>query len=151
LTLDLQFPYSHAISVLLPFERVTARALIVRRKDGAILGTRHHEGAMYALPGGGLEDKEDSAIAIIRELNEENIILQGMDMKWPERIALDYYGPYQELAIWHLFTVENAIAGVSENIETRWIQQDEDVWYPNMLEKIILHLKTHVPMLILSS
>jgi hypothetical protein len=38
-------------TVELPFSRVSARAIVVRRGDGAILGTLHRQNGRYALPG----------------------------------------------------------------------------------------------------
>ncbi len=121
----------------MPFSRVSARAIIIRQKDGAILGTLHRVNGMYALPGGGLENNENAEEAIARELQEENISLIGIDDGWRERITVDYYNGYQELTVWYLFVVKDAdIKPCEENIETRWISQDEDVWYPLIREKI---------------
>jgi hypothetical protein len=148
LILKNQHPYTQSISVELPFERITARAIIIRLKDGAILGAQHHLGAKYALLGGGLNDGEDPPTALIRELNEENVRLQNLDGNWPDRVTVDYFAPYRELSFWYLMTVEDAIIGPSENIETRWIDQNNDIWYPHMLGKIILQMKTYVPTLV---
>ena len=148
LVLEHQYPYLHPITIQLPFERVTARAIIVRARDAALIGTKHHKGAKYALPGGGLNDGEKPTNALIRELNEENIFLHGIDEKWQERVALDYFNDYRELAFWYVMKVDSATIGVSENIETRWIYLHEDVWYPQMREKIMLHLRQYVPTLV---
>jgi 8-oxo-dGTP pyrophosphatase MutT (NUDIX family) len=130
----------------LPFGRVSARAIIVRQEDGAILGTLHRINGRYALPGGGLENNESAEDAIIRELHEENITLIGSDNNWHERITVDYYNGYKELTLWFLFVVKDAdVQPCEENIETRWITQDEDVWYPLTREKIMLSIRSHVP------
>ena len=130
----------------MPFSRVSARAIIIRQKDGAILGTLHRVNGMYALPGGGLENNENAEEAIARELQEENISLIGIDDGWRERITVDYYNGYQELTVWYLFVVKDAdIKPCEENIETRWISQDEDVWYPLIREKILLSVQKQMP------
>ncbi len=133
-------------TISLPFGRVSARALIVRRGDGAILGTLHHEGGKLAPPGGAIDDGETSGEAIARELDEENIQLVGNSEAWKRRIAVSYYAGYKELSIWHIFDVEEAIIGeCDENILSRWVEQDEDVWYPAMWEWIILTLNSELP------
>jgi 8-oxo-dGTP pyrophosphatase MutT (NUDIX family) len=133
-------------SVKLPFSRVSARAIIVRQEDGAILGTLHRKNGMYALPGGAIDDNEHAEDAILRELEEENISLKDSDKSWRERVSVDYYGGYKELTVWYLFVVANAeIQPCEENIETRWISQDEDVWYPFIREKILLAINTLMP------
>jgi ADP-ribose pyrophosphatase YjhB (NUDIX family) len=133
-------------SVELPFSRVSARAIVVRQGDGAIMGTLHRQGGRYALPGGAVDDGESAATAIVRELKEENIILVGDDGQWPERVSVSYFGGYKELSVWYLFLVADAeIEPCEENIETRWIAQSEDVWYPFMREKILLMLNAQLP------
>ena len=140
---------SISTQVLLPIERVTSRAIIVRREDGAILSTQHREGKRYALPGGGIEDGESPEEAIIRELSEEKITLLGEDQEWQNRIAVDYYQNYKELAFWFIFVVDNATIGhTSEVSHTRWVGQDQDIWHPLMREMIILQLRKFVPDLV---
>ncbi len=135
-------------TVSLPFGRASARALIIRRGDGAILGTLHHEGGKLAPPGGAIDDGESSAEAIARELEEENIQLVGNSEDWETRIAVGYYAGYKELSIWHIFDVDDAHIGeCDENILSRWVGQEEDVWYPNMREWIIMTLNAHLPAL----
>lgn len=132
--------------VHLPFKRASARALILRRDDGAILGTLHRVGGNFALPGGSIEDGESSAGAVMRELAEENIHLIEASRFWENRVAVDYFDGYQELSVWHIFDVEDASIGVSEeNIESRWVQQEEEIWYPFMHEKIILLINQFLP------
>ncbi len=136
-------------TIQLPFGRASARALIVRRGDGAILGTLHHKGGQLAPPGGAIDDGESSAEAVARELQEENIQLVGESGDWESRIAVSYYGGYKELSIWYIFDVEDAVIGeCDENILSRWVGQDEDVWYPSMREWIILTLGQHLPELV---
>ena len=133
-------------TVTLPFDAVSARALIVRRADGALLGTLHRAGGMFALPGGAVDDSESASQAVLRELEEENIRLIGSDEGWRERIYVDYFPGYHELSLWFLFIVDDAEVGeCDENIETRWIDQREDRWYPFMRQKIILTLSTLAP------
>ena len=133
----------------MPFGHVSARAIIVRQEDGAILGTLHRKNGRYALPGGAIEDNEKAEDAIIRELEEENITLLGSDDGWRERVTVDYFGGYQELSVWYLFVVtETDVKPCEENIETRWIGQDEEAWYPLMREKILLAIRRHAPNLL---
>ena len=130
----------------LPFKRACARALIIRRVDGAILGTLHREGGRFAPPGGSIEDGESSAQAVMRELTEENFTLIEPDTDWENRVAVDYFDGYRELGVWHIFHVEDvSIGGSEENIKSRWVQQDEDVWYPYMHERIILAINRFLP------
>lgn len=133
-------------TVYLPFETTSARALIVRQGDSALLGTQHQEGSRYALPGGAFEEGENSEETILRELDEEKIRLIGSDEQWRDRIAVDFYPGYRELSIWHIFLVGDAeIGDTEENIETRWVQQSEDVWHPFMRERLLLILHQHLP------
>lgn len=96
-----------------------------------------------------MEDNEKVEDAILRELQEENIILMDSDDNWHERITVDYYHGYQELSVWYLFVVEDAdVKPCEENIETRWVSQDEDAWYPLMKEKIMLAIQRQAPSLL---
>ena len=139
-------------TVELPFRRVSARALIVRRRDGAILGALHRERGRYALPGGAFDDGESSVDAVVRELAEENIKLIGADDEWETRIAVDYFDGYQELSVWHIVQVDDVEIGESEeNVDCRWVQQEEDAWHPFMHERLILVLSRNLPDLVNSS
>jgi 8-oxo-dGTP pyrophosphatase MutT (NUDIX family) len=130
----------------LPFKHASARALIVRREDGAILGTLHREGGHFALPGGAIEDGESSAIAVMRELTEENIRLIEPGVSWENRVGVDFFEGYHELSVWHIFDVKDASIGVSEeNIVSRWVRQEEEIWYPFMHQKIILLINQFLP------
>ena len=130
----------------LPFKIVTARALIVRREDGCLLGVLHKGRERYAPPGGHVEKGESPAQAVIRELEEECIRLIDTDAHWEERLAVDYYAPYKALNCWYIFLVEDVQLGQSDEIaDARWLNQSQDVWHPNMREKILLALKTYVP------
>lgn len=133
-------------SIILPFKRASARALILRKRDGAVLGTLHAVDGNYALPGGAFEDGETSQEAVLRELEEENIVLVNQDPSWRTDIVVDYFRGYGELSIWHIFVVDDAEFGAcDENIESRWISQDEDLWHPYLKEKIILAICRIVP------
>jgi 8-oxo-dGTP pyrophosphatase MutT (NUDIX family) len=126
--------------VELPFERITARALIVRRRDGALLGVRHTPQARFALPGGGVDNGESPSQALLRELNEEDITLVGLDDVWQDRLAVDYFDGYKELTLWYLISVEDAHWTPNPEIhECRWLDQSEDLWYPHQ-HRFILHL-----------
>lgn len=136
---------SHKV-IELPFSHVSARALIVRRKDSALLATLHNQGGRYALPGGAIDHGESPAEAVIRELREENIELVDNNNAWVSRVGVDYFDGYKELTVWYLFDVEDAVIGeCDENVETRWFHQNEDVWHPLMREKILLLLNQFLP------
>ena len=130
----------------LPFYNISARALIIRRSDGSILGTLHRKGGKYALPGGAAEDGESLDETILRELEEENIRLIGKDEHWKENIIVDYFKGYRSFALWYLIPVDDVeVAECDENIETRWIAQQENVWYPLMRERILLEIERLLP------
>ena len=134
----------HSKTVELPFKRISARALIIRRTDRRILGTLHRENGKFALPGGTLEDGESSSEAVTRELEEENFNL--IKANWAPIVAVDYFDGYKELSIWHLITVDDVEIGTSEeNIESKWLDQDDDVWYPYMQENLILAINRYLP------
>ncbi len=123
----------------LPFRRTSARAIIIRKRDLAILGTLHRKKGSFALPGGAIEDGESSAQALKRELDEENINLVKPDRGWENTFTVDYFDGYKELSIWHIIPVEDvSLEESEENIESKWIPQGDDVWYPFMRERIIL-------------
>jgi 8-oxo-dGTP pyrophosphatase MutT (NUDIX family) len=130
----------------LPFDKVTARAIIMRREDGCLLGVLHKKNGRYAPPGGHLKDGEAPHEALQRELEEENIRLIDADTHWEERIAMDYYAVTKTLNIWYIFLVEDVQVGeCDEVLDVRWLNQTQDVWYPQMREKIFLAIKTFVP------
>lgn len=132
--------------VNLPFSRTSARAIIVRRSDGGIVGALHSPEGKFALPGGDLEEDESPMQAVIRELEEENIQLRGSDDGWQDRMQVSYFEGYRELAFWFLFVVDDAKLGqCEETIEVRWIAQGEDLWHPLMQKKILLVLERYVP------
>ena len=136
-------------TVQLPFFNISARALIIRRSDGAILGTLHRKGGQYALPGGAAEDGESLDETVMRELEEENIHLIGKDANWQENIIVDYFKGYRSFAVWYLIPVDDVeVEECDENIETRWVAQDEDVWYPLMRERILLEIQRYAPELL---
>jgi hypothetical protein len=135
--------------VTLPFSRTSARAIIVRRSDGEIVGALHSPGGRFALPGGDLDDGESPIQAVLRELDEENIHLRGSDERWQNRMQVSYFDGYRELAFWFLFVVDDANLGqCEETIEVRWIAQGEDPWHPLMQKKILLVLERYVPELL---
>ena len=136
-------------SVTLPFTHVSSRAIILRKKDGAILGALHRPDGKYALPGGAIDDGESAEDALQREIEEEGICLIGSDERWSERLGVDYYGGYNELSLWYIFLVDDAETKENEEIlDIKWIQQDDDLWYPYVREKILLNLLQHVPDLV---
>ena len=136
-------------TIEMPFRRVSARGIIFREKDGAVVGSLHHVGGSYALPGGAVDDGENTHEALMRELQEENIVMEGLDPNWMEKIVVDCYPGYYELTLWYIVIVQDAkFQACEEVVETRWIHQDEDVWYPGMRTKIILALNQYVPELV---
>ena len=131
-------------SVKLPFRRISARAIIIRRKDGFIFGTLHRKNGRFALPGGAAEDGESTEQVVRRELAEENFNL--LCPAWETRVVVDYFDGYGELNVWHIIIVDDVEIGFSEeNIESRWVAQEEDVWYPFMHERIILAINKYLP------
>ncbi len=129
-----------------PFQTITARAIIVRRRDGALLGALHRKDGKYALIGGAVEKSESPENALIRELDEEKVRLIGSDEAWGERLATDYYHGHGSLNLWYLFVVDDVQLGHNDEvIDTRWFNQTQDVWYPGMREKICLAIKNYVP------
>lgn len=134
------------INVHLPFSRISARALIVRRSDGALLGTLHREGGKLAPPGGAVDNGETPAQAVARELEEENITLIGDSGVWQTRCDVSYYAGYAELSLWYLFDVDDAEIGeCDENILSKWVSQEEDVWYPFLREQMIMMINRSLP------
>jgi ADP-ribose pyrophosphatase YjhB (NUDIX family) len=135
--------------ITLPFAMVTARALVVRRGDGAMLGMVHHPGAAFALPGGLIDDGESAEQAVLRELDEENVQLDGLRDGWQEKLYTDYFHGYKSLSLWYLMAVDEARFGANpETVETRWIAQGEDVWHPGMREKLLMALREYEPTLV---
>ncbi len=133
-------------SISLPFTHVSSRAIILRKKDGAILGALHRPNGKYALPGGAIDDGESAEDALQRELKEEGFRLIGSDEGWRERLGVDYYSGYNELCLWYVFLVDDVDTEKNEEIlNTRWIRQEEDLWYPYVREKILLNLLQYVP------
>ncbi len=126
-------------TIELPFDRVAARALLLRRRDGAILGVLHRPDGRFALPGGGIDDGETPAETLCRELQEEGISLIGAGDGWQEQFGVDYYAGYRELNFWFLITVEDVeiTPNHDEIVAYRWIGQTEDAWYPSLYSQII--------------
>jgi 8-oxo-dGTP pyrophosphatase MutT (NUDIX family) len=140
---DREIPGSEK-SVNLPFRKISARALIIKKKDGFIIGTLHRKNGKYALPGGALENGESTEQAVRRELAEENFKL--ISPEWETRVVVDYFDGYGELSVWHIIIVDDVEIGFSEeNIKSRWVGQEEDVWYPFMHERILLTLNNYLP------
>ena len=131
-------------TVTLPFHRISARAIIMRRADGAILGVRHGPTRKFALPGGGVDDGETPAQALRRELSEEGFTLIGAEEGWEDHFGVDYYAGYKELNVWFLITVEDAHMTPNPEIyEWQWVSQDDDPWYPGMGALILLLVKKY--------
>lgn len=140
---DREIPGSEK-SVNLPFRKISARALIIKKKDGFIIGTLHRKNGKYALPGGALENGESTEQAVRRELAEENFKL--ISPEWETRVVVDYFDGYGELSVWHIIIVDDVEIGFSEeNIKSRWVGQEEDVWYTFLHERILLTLNNYLP------
>jgi 8-oxo-dGTP pyrophosphatase MutT (NUDIX family) len=130
----------------LPFARLSARALILRKSDGHILGMRHHDGGNFALPGGAFEDGETPPQTLLRELAEENVTLIDSDPDWQTKLTVDYFPGYRELTLWYLILVEDAQFGDCEEIiETRWIPQEEDILHKGMHLKLLFFIQQYAP------
>jgi 8-oxo-dGTP pyrophosphatase MutT (NUDIX family) len=130
----------------LPFKKITARAIILRRKDGALLGALHRKNGKYALMGGSVEKGETPEHALIRELDEENVRLVDNLQGWENRLSVDYHDGDGSLNVWYIFIVDDVQLGENEEVlDTRWFDQTQDVWYPGMREKICLAIKKYVP------
>lgn len=146
MSMQATFTHPEAYSVNLPFEKITSRAIIMRRKDGAMLGMLHRVDGKYAPPGGHMADGEAPHETIMRELDEEKVRLINSDEHWRDRMIVDYFAKTGSLNIWYIFVVEDAQLGYSnEYVEVRWLNQDMDVWYPSMREKILFAVKQFTP------
>jgi len=133
-------------NIRVPFRRVSARALVVRRKDGAVLGTQHRANAGFALPGGSVEDGESAEQAVVRELYEENIALIGGDETWRDQITVDYFAGYRELSIWFMFLVDEVeIKPSYENVTTRWLLPEENLWHAHLGDRIRTFIRRSAP------
>ena len=135
-----------AKAIKYPFEKVTARAIIVRRDDGCLFGVLHRLNGKFSSPGGAVEEGEGPEEALLRELEEEKIRLIGFDANWRDHLAVDYYHERKTLNLWYVFIADDVQVGDSDEIlDARWLDQTQDVWYPNMREKILLTLKNYFP------
>jgi len=77
-------------------------------------------------------------------LAEENFKL--ISPEWETRVVVDYFDGYGELSVWHIIIVDDVEIGFSEeNVKSRWVGQEEDVWYPFMHERILLTLNNYLP------
>jgi NADH pyrophosphatase NudC (nudix superfamily) len=133
-----------------PFLEVTSRAIIIRRRDGALLGALHRKDGKYALLGGLVEKGETPEQALLREFDEEKVRLIGSDKAWEGRLATDFYHGDGSLNLWYLFVVDDVQLGQNDEVlDTRWFDQTQDVWYPGMREKICLAIQNYVPDLLL--
>jgi 8-oxo-dGTP pyrophosphatase MutT (NUDIX family) len=140
------FEKPKSYSVSLPFDNITARAVIVRRRDGALLGVLHRQDGKYAPPGGHMDEGESPDLTLLRELEEERIRLIDMDEGWRANMVVDYFDGYRTLNIWYVVIVEDAQIGYSEEaVETRWLDQSQDLWYPLMREKILFAVQQYAP------
>lgn len=136
-------------NIKLPFDSVTARAIILRRRDGAVLGVlhRHRKDGKYTLPGGHVDDGESADEAVLRELDEEGIRLTNPDETWRERLVVDYFHGTRTLNLWYLIMVDDVvISGLNKEVaEARWLDQSQNVWYPSLHEKICLAIQDNLP------
>jgi NADH pyrophosphatase NudC (nudix superfamily) len=129
-----------------PFKQVTARAIILRRRDSALLGALHRKGGKYAPLGGQVEEGETPEIAILRELDEENVRLIDSLQGWENRLSVDYHHGDGSLNLWYIFIVDDVQLGENDEVlDTRWFDQTQDVWYSGMREKICLAIRKYVP------
>ncbi len=130
----------------LPFSAAMVNAIVIRRRDGALLGQLFYNDRKYQLPGGFILDGESAAGAIWRILEESNLLLIDDDQWWQDRVAVDYHPENKALHLWYLFMVDDVQVGDNEAVdETRWLDQSQDVWHPGTREKICLNLETSMP------
>ena len=133
-------------TVTLPFTHLTVRCVIIRRSDGAVLGALHRPDGRFAFPGGALKDGETPDVALERELEEEGIRILGDDPSWRERLVVDHFPGYNELALWYLRLADDVdLADSDELLEIRWVTNDQDPWYPGIQEKLRTHLQLFFP------
>jgi hypothetical protein len=130
----------------LPFDSATAHAMIVRRRDGAVLGVLRQLDQKFLTPGGEILPGETPIQALIRMLDEHHIQLIDPDVNWEERLAVDYYRPGNQLTIYYLVLVEDVRSGTSEElVDVRWLDQSQDVWFHQTREKILLAIQEYTP------
>jgi hypothetical protein len=130
----------------LPFDRAAAQAIIVRRKDGALLGVLHQLDDKFSTPGGEILADETPTQALTRILEEQSILLVDPDVRWESRMSVDFFRPANQLNIYYLFLVDEVRSGSSQQlVDVRWLDQSQDVWYHQMREKVLLAIKEYLP------
>jgi 8-oxo-dGTP pyrophosphatase MutT (NUDIX family) len=133
----------------LPFESASARAIIVRRKDGALLGVLNNANHQYAAPGGQIAAGETPAQTLNRLLEERHFHLIDSDVSWENRLSVDFTQSTNQLDIYYILLVEDVrIGAYTEMTEVRWLDQTQDVWLPFLREKMLLALKEYFPELL---
>ena len=105
------FDKPHSYTVQLLFDHITARAVIVRRRDGALLGVLHRHDGSYAPPGGHMDQGESPDVTLMRELDEERVRLIDVDEKWRDNLVVDYFdgnrrGPMPNARLTHHLFLE---------------------------------------------
>jgi hypothetical protein len=133
-------------NIELPFESAAAHAMIVRRRDGAILGVLRQLDHKFLTPGGEILPAEEPIQAITRILDEHHIQLIDPDVNWEQRLAVDLNRPRNQLIIYYLILVEDIRSGTSEAlVDVRWLDQSQDVWSHQTREKMLLTIQEYTP------
>ena len=130
----------------LPFEHASARAIIIRRKDGALLGVLNNADHKYEAPGEPIAAGETPAEALLRLFEKRHFLMVDSDVRWENRMSVDFSQNVNQLDIYYIFLVDDVrVGGSTEIMEVRWLDQTQDVWRPLLREKILLALKEYFP------
>lgn len=132
--------------IVLPFEGAAAQAILVRRKDGAILGALYHGDKRYLLPTGQILAGETPVEALSRVLSQLKLQLIDPDVNWDSYLAVNYLPRKNQLGISFVLLVEEVRFGENEALaDVRWLDQTQDVWHEQMRENILLAIKAYIP------
>jgi hypothetical protein len=133
----------------LPFKHASARAIIVRRKDGALLGVLNNTDHKYEAPGEPIAAGDTAVEALFRFFEERHFLMVDSDVRWENRLSVDSSQNANQLDMYYIFLVEDVrVGGSTEMLEVRWLDQTQDVWRPLLREKILLAIKEYFPELL---
>lgn len=108
-------------------ERRLVVAAVIRQRDGRVLVARRpahvHLGGLWEFPGGAVEDGEEPAAALVRELREE----LGVDarVKSPLTFAWHRDGSRDVLLLFYEAAIEDGVPVGREGQEVRWVSATE--------------------------